>query len=118
MMISSMVPIIIGRHVVVDANDDCHRQHQHQHHRDRHVDIEVDVDDDRWLLAIRGGRVVLRVTSPHDRRVLSKARADDLSSLRFYSPRQRAPSKKQRLLRRGLSHQQGASSRSFACSRY
>jgi hypothetical protein len=36
MMVSSMVPITIGRHVVVDANHDHHRQHQHQHqhHRD------------------------------------------------------------------------------------
>lgn len=56
-MVSSMVPITIGRHVVVDANHDHHRQHQHQHHRDRHADI--DVDDDRWLLAIRGSRVVV-----------------------------------------------------------
>lgn len=100
-MVSSMVPITIGRHVVVDANHDHHRQHQHQHHRDRHADI--DVDDDRWLLAIRGSRVVVAggITSRYA--FPSNAPADDLSSLLFCSLRRRGPSKNQQLLLRGLS---------------
>ncbi|MET4261431.1 hypothetical protein ABIC09_006399 [Bradyrhizobium sp. S3.12.5] len=67
------------RHVVVDANDDHHRQRQHQHHRDRHPDS--DVDDVLGAPPISGSRAVAAGGTTL-RHVLSRLRQTAISPLR------------------------------------